>query len=291
MTTPMFDIVYELRQRLHEFSPVEARIAHAILADVDAAAQYGVTELADRAEVSAAAISRFAKTLGCEHVRELRARLASAGAVGKRFLEQQNAPPVSALYAQICDDIQASLRHNLSNLKESVVQELADVLCQARRIHVFGIGGCSTVFSQEMQNRLMRFGLPISACSDAVTMKMIAATLGPKDVVLALSVSGITPEIVSAIDIARTYGARVGAITRAETPLAERSEWLLPISIEETDFVFKPSASRYAMMLAIDVLATTVALNNASDNHEHLRRIKLALDRYRGGDSRLPLGD
>lgn len=287
----MFDIVYELRQRLHEFSPVEVRIATTILADVDAAAQYGVTELAERAEVSAAAISRFAKTLGCEHVRELRARLASASAVGKRFLEQQNAPPVSALFAQICDDIQASLRHNLANLQEEVVQQLADAVCQARRIHVFGIGGCSTVFSQELQNRLMRFGLPITACSDAVVMKMTAAILGPQDLVLALSVSGITPEVTSAVEIARTYGARVGAITRAGTPLADLCDWLLPISIEETDFVFKPSASRYAMMLAIDVLATTTALNGASDNHEHLRRIKLALDRYRGGDSRLPLGD
>ena len=171
------------------------------------------------------------------------------------------------------------------------MQELADVLCQARRIHVFGIGGCSTVFSQEMQNRLMRFGLPITACSDAVVMKMTAAILGPQDLVLALSVSGITPEVISAVEIARTYGARVGAITRAGTPLAGLSDWLLPISIEETDFVFKPSASRYAMMLAIDVLATTTALNGAGDNHEHLRRIKLALDRYRGGDSRLPLGD
>ena len=63
------------------------------------------------------------------------------------------------------------------------MQELADVLCQARRIHVFGIGGCSTVFSQEMQNRLMRFGLPITACSDAVVMKMTAAILGPQDLV------------------------------------------------------------------------------------------------------------
>jgi len=287
----MFDIVYELRQRLHEFSPVEVRIANTILADVDAAAQYGVTELAERAEVSAAAISRFATTLGCEHVRELRARLASASAVGKRFLEQQNAPPVSALFAQICDDIQASLRHNLANLQEEVVQQLADAICQARRIHVFGIGGCSTVFSQELQNRLMRFGLPITACSDAVVMKMTAAILGPQDLVLALSVSGITPEVISAVEIARTYGARVGAITRAGTALAERSDWKRPINIEETDFVFKPSATRYAMMRAIDVLATTNALNGASENHEHLRRIKLALDRYRGGDSRLPLGD
>ncbi|KRG68632.1 RpiR family transcriptional regulator [Stenotrophomonas terrae] len=291
MSQNTFDIVYELRQRQHEFSPVESRIAAAILADVDAAAQYGVSELAERAEVSAAAISRFAKALGCEHVRELRARLASASAVGKRFLEQQNAPPVSALYAQICDDIQESLRHNIANLKEEVVQELAEAICQARMIHIFGLGGCSTVFAQELQSRFVRFGRPVSACSDALMMKIIGATLGPQDLVLVLSVSGITPEIVSAVDIARTYGARIGAITQANTALAERSDWLLPIQIEETDFVFKPSASRYAMMLAIDVLATTTALNDANANHEHLRRIKLALDRHRGGDSRLPLGD
>ena len=62
--------------------------------------------------------------------------------------------------------------------------------------------------------------------------------------------------------------------------------------LDETDFVFKPSASRYAVLLAIDVLATTVALCDAAGNRERLRRTKLALDTWRGGgDERLPLGD
>jgi len=93
------------------------------------------------------------------------------------------------------------------------------------------------------------------------------------------------------VDIARGYGAKVGAITRVDTPLAERADWLLPIVIDETDFVFKPSASRYAVMLAVDVLATTLALHLAEDSRERLRRIKFALDNYRGGENRLPLGD
>ena len=158
-------------------------------------------------------------------------------------------------------------------------------------IHVFGMGGCSSVLALELQNRLVRFGRPICAYSDAIMLKVVAATLGPGDVVVALSVSGSGGELLSAIDIARGYGARVGAITRADTPLATRSDWLLPISIEETDFVFKPSASRYAMLLAIDVLATTLALHLGDHSRECLRRIKLALDNYRGGGERLPLGD
>ena len=74
--------------------------------------------------------------------------------------------------------------------------------------------------------------------------------------------------------------------------LAAQAEWLLPLVLDETDFVFKPSASRYAVLLAIDVLATTVALCDAAGNRERLRRTKLALDNWRGGgDERLPLGD
>ncbi|KRG67573.1 RpiR family transcriptional regulator [Pseudoxanthomonas dokdonensis] len=285
------DLIYQLKQRLHQLSPVEARIAHSILADVSLAAQLGVSELAERAQVSVAAVSRFAKTMGYDNVRELRAQLAEASAVGKRFLQQEQAPAVSALHAQICDDIESTLRHNLALLREDTMLALAGALAGARMIHVFGMGGCSALFAQELQNRLMRFGCRIAACNDAVSMKMIAATLGADDVVMALSVSGITPEILSAVDIARGYGARIGSITRRDTPLAAASDWWLELAIDETDFVFKPTASRYAMLLAIDVLSTTLGLHTAQASQEHLRRIKLALDNYRGGDNRLPLGD
>ncbi|WP_372016659.1 MurR/RpiR family transcriptional regulator [Pseudoxanthomonas sp. 10H] len=288
----MHDIVYQLRQRRDRFSPVERRIADAILADIPAAAQSGVGELADRAGVSVAAVSRFAKALGCAHVRELRAWLAEAGAVGRRFLDEADAPPLPALHAQIGDDIEGVLRRNLAGFSEQVVREVATALSTARRVHVFGMGGGSAVFSQELQQRLTRLGLPVAACSDAVAMRMLAATLEPEDMVLALSISGLNPELRQVLDIARGYGARLAAITRAGTPIAAQVQWLLPLSLEETDFVFKPSASRYAVLLAIDVLSTTVALLDPAGNRERLRRIKLALDAWRGGDEeRLPLGD
>ena len=286
------DFVYQLRQRLDGFSPVERRVADAILANIPAAAQSGVGELAARAGVSVAAVSRFAKAVGCAHVRELRARLAEAGTVGRRFLDDADAPPLPALHAQIGSDAEAALRRNLGGLSENVVHARADALSTARRVHVFGMGGSSAMFAQELQHRLTRLGLPAAACSDAVAMRMLAAAMEPGDVVVALSVSGLNPELREALEIAGGYGARLAAITRAGTPLAAQAEWLLPLVLDETDFVFKPSASRYAVLLAIDVLATTVALCDAAGNRERLRRTKLALDNWRGGgDERLPLGD
>jgi RpiR family carbohydrate utilization transcriptional regulator len=127
---------------------------------------------------------------------------------------------------------------------------------------------------------------------------MVAATLTRDDVVLAFSASGSVPEMLASCDIAREYGARLIAITALGSPLAARADVLLPVRTLETDFIFKPSASRYAMMLVMDVLATHCALLQQDQSKEKLRRLKYVLDVHRGvshdsdgPDSRQPLGD
>jgi DNA-binding MurR/RpiR family transcriptional regulator len=127
--------------------------------------------------------------------------------------------------------------------------------------------------------------------SDAVLLRMVAATLDERDAVLVLSASGLTPEIIGAARIVKQYRARIVAITDATSELAKLADVVLPIRTDETDFIYKPSASRYAMMLAIDLLSTELAMLNQEENRERLRRIKLALDEHRGGPNRLPLGD
>ncbi|MFH7489695.1 MurR/RpiR family transcriptional regulator, partial [Pseudomonas syringae pv. tagetis] len=66
---------------------------------------------------------------------------------------------------------------------------------------------------------------------------------------------------------------------------------VLPLHIAESNFIYNPTASRFVMLLTFDVLSTELALLSPEDNLERLRRIKLALDEYRGGEDGLPLGD
>jgi DNA-binding MurR/RpiR family transcriptional regulator len=121
-------------------------------------------------------------------------------------------------------------------------------------------------------------------------MRLIAATLGPEHSIIVCSLSGRTPELLDAMELARSYGAKILAITLPGSPLAALADVLLPLQIAETQFIYKPTAARYGMLLTIDVLATELALTAPDANRERLRRIKLALDDYRGGDD-LPLGD
>lgn len=103
--------------------------------------------------------------------------------------------------------------------------------------------------------------------------------------------SGRVPELLESCRLAKRYGAKLIAITAPASPLAKLADHLIPVVAFETDFIYKPSTSRYAMMMAIDVLVTGVALRLGDAGRESLRRIKHALDAHRGGGDRQPVGD
>ncbi|MFC3285712.1 SIS domain-containing protein [Litchfieldella rifensis] len=69
------------------------------------------------------------------------------------------------------------------------------------------------MLAQEMQFRLVRLGYAISACLQALLPRMVASTLDPEDVVVVLSATGYTPEMVESARIARQYSSHGVAIT------------------------------------------------------------------------------
>ena len=289
--TALFDIVYHIRANRDRLSTTEQKVADTILDDIAFAAAANIDQLANKAVVSIATISRFAKSVGCDDIRDLKLKLAQACAVGTRFLAELPTVEESAFYSRICSEVESTLRANLSRFVEADFRAAATFINEARLTYIGGMGGGSTMLAEETQFRLARLGVPVTAYHDPVLLRMLAATLTEKDVMVLLSVTGVTPELLEVADIAREYGARLIAITSPKSPLAEKASILLPIMTEETDFIYKPSASRYGMLLAIDILATELALLRKADSKELLRRVKFALDEYRGGDNRLPLGD
>ncbi|WP_255991981.1 MurR/RpiR family transcriptional regulator [Chitinolyticbacter albus] len=283
------DIIYHIRASRERLSATEQKVADAVLADIDFAARANINELATRAGVSIATISRFARSVDCSDIRELKHKLARAGSVGERFLAPQLEE--SAFYSRIVGDIDAALRRHLLLFAEADFHAAAALIAKARMVYVIGMGGASTMLSDELQFRLARLGYAVASYHDAVLTRMLAATLTPEHTLVMLSTSGVTPELLATAEIAREYGAHIVALTVPGSPLASLASVVIPLSLEETDFIFKPSASRYAMLLAIDILATELALAHKSESQELLRRVKLALDDYRGGGGWLPLGD
>lgn len=289
--TALFDIVYHIRANRDRLSATEKKVADIILDDIAFAASASIDQLAAKVSVSIATISRFAKSIGCEDIRDLKLKLAQASAVGARFLAEFPAVEESAFYSKICSEVESTLRANLAHFVEMDFRNAATLLNNARLIYIGGMGGGSTMLADEVQFRIARLGIAVTAYHDPVFLRMLAATMTEKDVLVLLSVTGVTPELLEVADIAREYGAQIIVLSALNSPLAKKASIVIPLVTEETDFIYKPSASRYGMLLAIDILATELALLRKTESKELLRRVKFALDEYRGGDNRLPLGD
>ncbi|WP_120510469.1 MurR/RpiR family transcriptional regulator [Photobacterium salinisoli] len=282
------DIVSRITECFPQLREAEKKVARLVMDDLSGAASASITELAEEAGVSEATITRFAKAVGCKNVRDLKMKLAQSLAVGQRFIHES--PDESGIQG-VYESIKNVININRKIVNEADVAQAVEMLLNARQVLSIGMGGGSTIMSQELQFRLFRIGFAVSAYNDGLLARMVASTADSKDVMVALSVTGYTAEVVEPASIAKQYGLKVIAITAPDSPLAKVSDVVLPLVTDETDFIYKPSASRYAMMALIDVLSTELALSQKRRSRDRLRRLKLALDSHRGGDDRQPLGD
>ena len=282
------DIISCITDRFMALTATEKRIAQFILDDVAAAAEMPIAELARLTDTSQASVTRFARALGCKDVRELKMKLAQSLAIGQRFiLDVPDLEGVQGIYESIISVLETNRRAlDIAALKRAV-----EWISDARQVLALGMGGGSTICAQEIQYRLFRLGLPVVSQSDGLLVRMMSSAVTAKDVVIVLSLGGYTKEMIESAAIARQYGAKIVAITPPETPLAAQADIVLPLLVSENDYIFKPSASRYAMLAMVDVLATELAMANKPQAKDRLRRIKLALDDHRDGVDRLPLGD
>ena len=282
------DIVSRIKERLGHLRQSEQAVAQLILADLQFAASASISDLADKANVSHASITRLAKALGCSNVRDMKLQLAQSLAVGERFINENTTQreDIPAIYKAIHDilDINAGL------IKQADVEQAAQYIASSRHSLIFGVGGGSSVVAQECHNRLFRLDILSNAYSDPVMMRMTAASVDVSDVVVMLSLTGCARDLIDTARIAKEYGAKVIAIC-PQSELADLATIHLPIKTNESDYIFTPSTARYAMLAAVDVLASEVAILTQKKSREKLRRIKHELDQYRQGPDRAPIGD
>jgi RpiR family carbohydrate utilization transcriptional regulator len=289
------DIISLIRQCAPGLSPSEQRVAAAVVADVEFAIHASNAELARRARVSEPTVTRFSRSVGCRGVRDLKVRLAQAMAVGRIYVEPP--PHVGtdlarpALWRSVFQEIRRAIAAAEEGLRKEDVEKAAEAISGCSKLAAFGIGGGSTLAAAEVQNRFFRLGIAVSHASDPRLMRMTAATLGRNDVVVAISTTGAANEVIEAAGIAKQYGALVVAITKPQSRLASIADIVLGVHVPEAPDALKPTASRYALLAAIDLLAASTAYCKPLEAQARMRRIKYELLKGTDGNPSGPLGD
>lgn len=285
------DIFSTLQEEKARLSPSETRIADILLNDFEFAVNASIIELAEKADVSPPTVTRFCRRVGCESFSDFKVQLARTAYVGMRYLRPE---PKSRDPGDVAQDIITKAQNALFLLHRSLdlaaIEQAAEKIAKAEMIYAFGSGGNSSMIASELQNRLFRFGLHVTASSDHGMQLMLAAAAKSTHVIVGSSFSGRNTELVRSFTLARETGVTTIALTQADSLVANAADIVIPIDLAEGNNIFRPTSTRIAYLAAVDILASLVAYN-IPQAAVTLRRIKQQLVAHRDGDDRQLLGD
>jgi len=272
------NIVQEISSALDSLNRSERKVAEVILADPQAATRSSIAVLARAAEVSEPTVNRFCKRFNTAGFPDFKLHLAQALASGVPYVNRNVEPDDDAdsYTGKIIDATIAAMVTAKKSLDPQTINLAVDQLIQAKQIIFFGLGGSGPV-AADAQHKFFRFNIPVTAYDDFLMQRMVAAASTTGDVIVVISYTGRTREIVDVAELARNSGATVLGITAAGSPLAEKCSIVIEVDPPEDTDVYMPMTSRMLHLTVIDILATGVTLRRGPGFLKHLKKIKESL--------------
>jgi len=220
-------------------------------------------QLATKARVSSATVTRFCRTIGFSGFHEFKIasaqELASVPLVFEEFHPSDNDESrinkVFAAYIQSLIDTRA-----MASVPDLI--QVADRINQARQVGVFGIGSSGSI-AVAASHRLSLVGVPCQAHTDPYEQIIAASLLTKDDVAIGISHSGTSRITVDAIRLAGEKGAFTVAITNhANSALGRVASLTLLTSLHEKKVHVATLTSRVAQLTLIDCLYITLTARN-----------------------------
>lgn len=273
---------------LETLRPSERLVAEFVLRQPNLAIDLPFGEIAARAGVSQPTVARFCTALGFSGLREFKLRLAKSLARGVPMADGvpyvhrdvQAGDSAAEIGAKVFDRSIAALITVRNHLDPAAIAAAVQALRAARRIEFYGLGN-SGIVALDAQHKFFRLGVATAAHSDPHVHAMAASMLRPGDVVVAISGSGRTRDLIRSVEIAREAGATVIAITVANSPLAKACDIAVLADVPEDPDVYAPMTSRLAHLAIFDVLAVGVAVARGPELAERLQRAKAVISEKR----------
>ena len=258
--------------------PAETRVADTVLAAPAWVLQSTLSAVAERARVSDPTVIRFCRSLGLDGYQTFRLRLAHSLGSGAASLQRgiDRNDSATDLAAKVFERAARTLRDVCGQLPPQRLEAAIGLLARARRIEFYGLGS-SGIVAADARHKFSRLGLQAASYADAHVHGMAATMLTPADVVVAISNTGRTIDLIASVELAREAGAQVIGIAPPGSPLAQRCTVPLEIAADEDTGVYTPMTTRLAQLALIDVLSIGVALRLGPELATRLERARRSL--------------
>jgi len=251
-----------------------------ILQDPQRVLDESFEQLAQRAGSSVPTIMRTCRDLGYPGLREFKLALAQEMAVGGSPLNRrvridddtrQVITKVTRGAAIVINSVQAQL-------SVEATQAAADAIVAGARVDCYGVGVTSNFMASDLQARLFRMGLAANSYLDPHLQLISAATIGPRGVVMAITHVGGMPSLLEAVDVARSQGATVIALTQPGSQLAAMADIVLGVEVAPDPVMPVGPEAYLAHLTVIEILTVLVAQRLGDKAVNRLANIQRTLE-------------
>ncbi|MEO7642498.1 MAG: MurR/RpiR family transcriptional regulator, partial [Ramlibacter sp.] len=154
----------------------------------------------------------------------------------------------------------------------------ADAIVGAARVDCYGVGVTSNFMASDLQARLYRMGIASNSHLDPHLQLISAATIGPGGVVMAISYVGGMPSLLEAVDVARSQGTTIIALTQPGSPLAALSDIVLGVEVAPDPVMPVGPEAYLAHLTVIEILTVLIAQRLGDKAVHRLANIQRTLE-------------
>lgn len=261
MSTNFWDL---LHQRQDDLTKSGRLVAEYLTHHADEAQYLSISSLAKECNVAEATVFRFCRALGFEGYHEMRIALAQANATGAMLNQQELSPDAST--ATLCEHAHAlfltAINGTQNALSTDAVETAVVMMREAKQVFCFGQGG-SMLLANDICARFASLTTKFRTAGDSHFQLLTASLMGPEDVVLFVSYSGATRDMMETLRTAKNAGAKVILLTHYEdAPGAALADVVLLCGAQESPLDSGSIPIKVAVLYVAEVLLLRYRLSD-----------------------------
>ena len=272
----MIKTLLNIKIHYNTFTKGEKKIADFLMQNPNSIIPLHITDLAKSCGSSEATIVRFAKKLGFDGYQQLKIAIAQDTAshpVNENISEKDGA---GEIFQKVCTDIYCSLEKTKKAIDFESLEKCCNAILSADNIIVCGLGNSASV-ALDASHKIFRLGLNAHAYTDNHLQAIATAHTNTNSVVIGISHSGSSRDIVQSLQMAKQNGATTIAITNfGKSPIDKVADIILHTVSDETNYRILGLSSRISQLAIIDTIYSFLVCRLDNIN-ERISQTEIAL--------------
>ncbi|WP_010532082.1 MurR/RpiR family transcriptional regulator [Lentibacillus jeotgali] len=269
-----------LKEMVHSLPPSEKKLAEYILENPEESIMLTALSLGRESGTSSAAVIRLCKSIGLKGFQELKIRVAGdlQEQTGQGYRDIEPNDKTENLIEKMTSNTIQTIKETVDMIRASDLENAADTLSKANSIIIIGFGA-SYIAAKDAEQKFTRIDKFVQAFSDVHMGATAIANKGSEDVVVGISFSGKTKQVIDLLELAKTKQVKTISITKSgKSPVSNMSDIQLYTSAaKEATFRSGATSSRMAQLHVIDILLMIIASSEYEEIIQHLDETREAI--------------